>query len=178
MRTWFIAGAPLALIGCGSTAEAPETEPSGAATAVIDASTVVLEADGIEVGGERLFFKAGQNEAIALVAKVLGDPESTGANAECGAGPMEMAEFANGLTLNFQDGALVGWITSQEHEKIAQAGEIQLGAARSVLETSDFVTWERDSTLGDEFTAGDNVGGFIEEDKVSMLYAGTQCFFR
>jgi hypothetical protein len=32
--------------------------------------------------------------------------------------------------------------------------------------------------LGEEFALGPKIGGFIKADKVEMLYAGTQCFFR
>ncbi|MDP4604594.1 MAG: aspartate-semialdehyde dehydrogenase, partial [Erythrobacter sp.] len=58
------------------------------------------------------------------------------------------------------------------------AGDVQLGSSRTALEAAPGFTRVEGSTLGEEFALGDRIGGFVEGDAVSMLYAGTQCFFR
>jgi hypothetical protein len=61
---------------------------------------------------------------------------------------------------------------------VALAGDVQVGTARAIVAAASGFTLVEGSTLGEEFALGDKVGGFIAGDKVEMLYAGTQCFFR
>ena len=58
------------------------------------------------------------------------------------------------------------------------AGDVQVGSARNVAEAAPGYAAVEGSTLGEEFALGERIGGFITADKVEMLYAGTQCFFR
>ena len=93
--------------------------------------------------------------------------------------------FPGGLTAHFQEGRLVGWNwhLAQDGDAPATgtvklAGEVQVGSARGVAEAAPGFAPVEGSTLGEEFAIGEAIGGFITGDKVEMLYAGTQCFFR
>jgi hypothetical protein len=89
------------------------------------------------------------------------------------------------LTLHFQEGRLVGWNwhLAQDGDAPATgtvklAGDVQVGSARNAAEAAPGFAVVEGSTLGEEFALGPKIGGFIKADKVEMLYAGTQCFFR
>ncbi len=109
----------------------------------------------------------------------------SGENSECGAGAVAYADLAGGLTVHFQQGRLVGWNwrTVQDGDPAASgtlrlAGDVQVGTPRAVAEAAPGFAKVEASTLGEEFALGGKIGGFIEGDKVSMLYAGIQCFAR
>lgn len=176
-----------ALAGCDSgEVPSPVERQQGEVTPqAVPANVVELRGEGLGAGPEAFFFAAGQTEVEAALAKALGAALRTGSLAECGAGPMTFVDFAGGLTAHFQDNRLVGWNwhLAQDGDlpgsgTIRLAGEVQLGAARSIVLAAPGFALVEGSTLGEEFALGSNVGGFIESDKVEMLYAGTQCFFR
>jgi hypothetical protein len=138
----------------------------------------VLRSDGLSSGTEAFYFAAGQSEVVAALSNSLLAPTSEDTNEECGAGPVDFASFGSALTVNFQGGSLVGWILSEPAEKVTVVGDVQIGTPRAEVEDITGYVAIEGSTLGEEFALGDAIGGFFEEDKVSMLYAGTQCFFR
>ena len=177
----------VALTGCDSgEVPSPAERQQGVAPAqMVAANMVELRGEGLSAGPEAFYFAAGQNEVETALAKALGKPLRSGDNGECGAGPMVFTDFASGLTVHFQEGRLVGWNwhLAQDGDRPASgvvklAGDVQIGSPRSLAEATTGYDPVEDSTLGEEFALGDNVGGFIEGDAVEMLYAGTQCFFR
>ena len=181
-----LAGA-LVLAGCDSGAvPSPAERQQGAAPAgEVAANAVELRGEGLTAGSEAFYFAAGQKEVEAALAKALGAALRTGENSECGAGPVTFTDFPGGLTAHFQQGRLVGWNwhLAQDGDTPASgtvklAGEVQVGSARAVAEAAPGFAPVEGSTLGEEFALGSNIGGFIAADKVEMLYAGTQCFFR
>ena len=186
MRIAFLAlvGA-LALAGCDSGA-APDAAATGeAGQAPVAANAVELRGDGLTAGAESFFFAAGQTEVETALAKALGPKLRGGENGECGAGPMTFTDYAGGLTAHFQEGKLVGWNwhLPQDGDRAASgtiglAGMVQLGAPRTAAESASGFAKVEGSTLGEEFMISDTLGGFITGDRVEMLYAGTQCFFR
>ena len=108
-------------------------------------------------------------------------------NEECGAGPMDfVSSSATGLTLNFQEGQLVGWFFDGDGKLARTAQDITVGSTRSDLEAALPIEMQTDSTLGIEFFSGSGENGFIagflsDESKnatVESLYSGTNCFFR
>ena len=115
-------------------------------------------------------------------ANVLGEPVSRNEIDECGAGPMAMTSYAGELTVNFQEGSLVGWnigtAPDGEAAKIQIDADVAIGMSSDELENAAGYSPIEGSTLGEEFALGDRVGGFVDNGAVSMLYAGTQCFFR
>jgi hypothetical protein len=181
-----LAGA-LALAGCdsGDVPSPAQRQQGGAPAGEVAANAVELRPQGLAAGAEAFYFAAGQKEVEAALAKALGPSLRTGANAECGAGPVTFTDFPGGLTAHFQEGRLVGWNwhLAQDGDTPATgtvklAGEVQVGSARSVAEAAPGFAPVEGSTLGEEFAIGEAIGGFITGDKVEMLYAGTQCFFR
>jgi hypothetical protein len=177
----------LTLSACdsGGVPSPAERQPGETAVQPLADNAVELRGEGLAAGSEAFFFAAGQAEIEAALTKALGPKLRTGDNAECGAGPITFTDFAGGLTAHFQEGRLVGWNwhLTQDGDAPASgtiklAGDVQLGAARSIAEAAPGFAPVDGSTLGEEFALGDNIGGFIEADKVAMLYAGTQCFFR
>jgi hypothetical protein len=179
--------AALALAGCDSgQVPSPAERQQGEAPVQAAAPNVVeLRGEGLSAGPEAFYFAAGQSEVEAALAEALGAPLRSGENPECGAGPITFTDFAGGLTAHFQEGRLVGWNwhLAQDGDRPASgvvklAGEVQVGAARSILEAAPGFAPVEGSTLGEEFALGGKIGGFVKGDAVEMLYAGTQCFFR
>lgn len=173
--------AALALSACDSgKVPSPAERQAGGGTdfSAIDPSLVLLKGDGLSVGAEAFYFADGQTEVEAALARSLGKASDTADMPECGAGPMVSSSYSGGLTVNFQNGSLAGWNVRDGAANIVLDGEVGIGTPRSQVEArGDFLMID-DSTLGDEFAIGDDLGGFFEDDGVSMLYAGTQCFFR
>ena len=178
MRIVPITLAAFLLASCGGNdVPSPAERLEGEAAAPVDEGLVTLRADGLTAGAESFFFAAGENEVSAALTATLGEPV-TSSNPECGAGPMSFAAFPGGLAVNFQDGSLVGWVLDGVGDKIEVSGDAAIGTPRAALETLPSYGVIEDSTLGEEFYISGELGGFVEDDAVSMLYAGTQCFFR
>ncbi|OYX54852.1 MAG: hypothetical protein B7Y86_15190 [Brevundimonas subvibrioides] len=117
---------------------------------------------------------------IAAVAASVGGaaPEVT-TNSECGAGPVQFAQFGNGLQLAFQDSKFAGWTLDQEG--LSTVDGVEVGMSRAALSANRTVEMQEDSTLGAEFSAGDISGFFAStaaDSPVTSLYAGLTCFFR
>ena len=177
----------LALAGCdsGEVPSPAERQQGEGAQAPVAADMVELRAEGLTAGTEAFYFAAGQQEVEAALVAALGPVLRTGENRECGAGPVTFTDFGGGLTAHFQEGRLVGWNwhTPQDGDAptrgtIRLPGDVQLGAPRAALEAAPGFARVEGSTLGEEFALGERIGGFVTGDKVEMLYAGTQCFFR
>lgn len=181
-----LAGA-LALAGCdsGDVPSPAERQQGEAASAPVAANVVELGGEGLSAGAEAFYFAAGQAEVEAALGKALGASLRSGENRECGAGPITFTDYAGGLTAHFQQGRLVGWNwhAPQDGDKpaggaVRLAGKVQVGSPRAEVEAATGFSKVEGSTLGEEFALGGKIGGFITGDKVEMLYAGTQCFFR
>ncbi|MEW4447750.1 hypothetical protein [Qipengyuania sp. JC766] len=132
--------------------------------------------------GATLGNNAPRDQVEAELAKSLGPVAERGRNEECGAGPVESSRFDGGLTINFQDGRMAGWVLEQGDADIAtKDGGITVGSSFAELDAAYTVELV-DSTLGDEFTTGEGINGFLTGEgdarTVESLYAGTTCFFR
>lgn len=181
-----LAGA-LALSGCDSgEVPNPAQADRAAPAAAVEDNVVDLRTDGVAAGSEAFYFAAGRSEVEAALARVLGAAMNSGTNAECGAGPVEFTDFPGGLAVHFQQGRLVGWNWRLPQDGDARpqgtirlaGGEVQLGSPRAVAAATPGFARIDASTLGEEFSLGPSIGGFLENEAVSMLYAGTQCFMR
>lgn len=179
MRHALATFALLALAACGdSGVPPPGQEKLRASEPQVAANEVVLRAEGLVAGPEAFYFSAGKNEVEAALSKALGEPVERSENAECGSGPMQFTEYQGGLIVNFQSGNLSGWNARGEGGAMRLAGDVQVGSTRAEAEQADGFTAIPSSTLGDEFALGNAMGGFFEGDRVVMMYAGSQCFFR
>ena len=119
-----------------------------------------------------------QASAIASASKVIGaGPANVAPNFECGAGPLQIATWDQGMTLLFQNGDFVGWVATSRG--FATGTGIAIGQTRQQIETAALTV--RETTLGWEFDAGGVFGLFEQPDanaKVTTLWSGTTCFFR
>jgi len=178
---------PLMLAACDKAAEAPEVAETAAAVPAAAADLMLdLQATGIVVpaqgGAEQLDIPFGSARAAAeaTIAAVAGEVQSRGENAECGAGPMQMTEYAR-LTLNFQDDKFVGWFARAPYVPELPRAEMLADPAVALV---------NGSTLGEEFTIGAISGNpaapiisglFANAEDtaaVEALWAGTNCLFR
>ncbi|MCP5397563.1 MAG: aspartate-semialdehyde dehydrogenase [Sphingomonadaceae bacterium] len=176
MRLLILASA-LALAACSDAGD-PAGEASGDGSTPVAQASAQLGANGITLTGGAedvlVAFGTPRAEAEATLVPLLGEPQSRDANPECGAGPMEFSNY-EGLTLNFQDGTLVGWF--------AKGAPYLPSETRAEL--GDAATPFADSTIGEEFTMGEReaiVSGLFASDDadapVTDLWAGTNCIFR
>lgn len=168
----------LALAACGTEAPPPYEQQQSETAATVDASRVVLRGNGLAAGAESFFFSAGRSEVERSLTAALGEPEGRQQNDECGAGAMEFTAFPGGLTVNFQNDFLVGWYVDEASTNIVLEGGGGVATPRTEIAETPGFTMIADSTLGEEFALGDSIGGFLDENGVSGLYAGTNCFFR
>ena len=164
VRALTILAATLALGACVGTPREPEPP------------VLTLDAAGIQptVSQLRIDFGRAQPGVIDTVSRLLGDgPEAVTTNAECGAGPVTSATWEDGLTLNFQNGDFVGWVSSDPD--LGVAGGFRPGMSRLEMPQTSFQI----TTLGTEFSRSDINGILTEGDAaIRLLWAGTTCFFR
>lgn len=105
-------------------------------------------------------------------------------NDECGAGAMDFTAYET-LTLNFQNGLLVGWF-AKAPANIATIDGIRPGITRAELESERQLEMVTGSTLDGEFRYflpnQTEIGGFLDGAGggavVTALHSGTNCFFR
>jgi hypothetical protein len=167
---------------------ANEAEPAAnatvAANAVEAAPALALSPDGLtivlESGSTRhANFGMARDVVVPMVTAALGKPTGTGHNDECGQGPMEMVDFKGGLDLEFQDGKFVGWdVDGREKDGYATMNGIGIGSTLKELRGSFSGVTVENSTLGDEFTAGE-LGGLLTSLKpdatITHMWAGSTC---
>ena len=193
-RAFAAAACALLVTACGggeasAPVEARDGE-NGAATAPANVAAsaqpeVQMHAEGLRLapaspGEANLAFGAAQSDVLARLGP-LGTAQVS-ANAECGAGPMEIAEFPNGLSLLFQEGRFVGWsIDGRTGNRLATTAGIGTGSTRAELDAAYPGATIEESTLGQEFGA-DGIGGLLDgagpDARVTALWAGTTCMFR
>lgn len=182
--------AALALAACSPADEGNESTAeaghSGAPQkAEVEAGTVQLGGGVIAVTGAMgtsLAYGSPRETVEAELTKVLGPSGEKSSNGECGAGPMEFTKFDPGLTLNFQDGKLVGWYLEGKSTLRSDKG-IGIGSTAAEFVAAHSAEPIDDSTLGSEYySEAGNIGAFMSESAekpvVESLYSGTNCFFR
>lgn len=195
-----LALALLVLAGCSSDAPpdkpADETVPAASAaplpaTAPDDAITeTAAPVLAVEAEGLRLFnAKTGSARPVAfgtprdqvLTSLAFRGPPGTGRNSECGAGPLDYANWPDGLGLYFQGGNFVGWMLDKRAKGgITTASGIGPGSSRADLESAYSATFS-DTTLGTEFAAGELFGlldGEGKNAKITNMWGGVSCNFR
>lgn len=164
MRAMLALGAMVLLSGCVGAPREPAPPP------------ISLDAQGIQptISGLRIDFGRAQVGVIDTVSRLLGEgPDAIVTNAECGAGPITAASWGDGLTLNFQDGAFVGWVNTDPD--LAVAGGFRAGQPRLEMPAVSFQI----TSLGTEFARSDIAGLLTEGDvAIAQLWAGRTCFAR
>lgn len=120
-------------------------------------------------------------ERVLAVLQAFRGPADRGTNSECGAGPLDYAVWADGLTLHFQDGRFAGWALDGRAEGAhSTRSGIGPGSTRRELEAAYNSRIEQ-SSLGTEFTAG-GISGILHgaggEARITDMWAGLSCVFR
>ena len=133
---------------------------------------------------------------VRTITNVLGEPPaSVGVNGECGAGPLKMATWANGLTLAFREqdrgdaSSGRGWQFAggslnpgrgAGRAPATMAG-VGLGTTRAEVESAYVIKGVK-SSLGYEFSTASGLYGLFDgagpQARVSALWSGTSCVFR
>lgn len=150
-------------------------------------ATLHLSGDGLTLidpaGGKAhlVAFGIPREVAVPLVAGARGDAQAEGEHEDCGAGPLEYANFAGDLVLSFQDDKFVGWTVGRGGEaRLATATGIHLGSTRSELAAVGEVDVKA-SSLGAEFSV-DGLSGLLDGEggaaRITDLWAGTTCIAR
>jgi len=156
--------AALVLSACVSSAP---TEP--------EPSALTLDAGGLQptISGLRVDFGRAQLGVVDTVSRLLGDRPQITTNSNCSTGPLTIAQWRDGLTLNFQDNAFVGWSTTDPD--LAVAGGFAAGQPRLEMPSVSFQVTPR----GTEFNRAGVFGLLDENDTaVRVMWSGTTCFFR
>jgi hypothetical protein len=151
-----------------------------------DKPTLVLDSNGILAGGteeSRVAFGSNSADTIGRVTPLLGKLYDKDESKECGAGPMEFANWGK-VVLMFMDGKFVGWEQREASDEpwIGTPGGVTIGTPRSELQTSFGAAPKVEKTsLGHEFNAA-GFTGLLSSDKpdakVTALWAGTNCIMR
>lgn len=193
-RTAFALAAVMAVTACDRSIEPTEAPvaPAGAPSEAAVPPATAQQSGGLTIEGEglRVFdaegaaralpFGSPQETVIAAVSATTGGaaPEQN-TNEECGQGPVQFAQYDNGLQLLFQQGEFRGWFLDEAG--LTTVDGIGVGTPRGDLNAARPIEIDAQSTLGIEFTAGD-LGGFLTSadsaGAVESLYAGDTCFFR
>ena len=189
----------LALTACAPEreprAEAPEpaaaSAPRRASAPAASKPSPPAELPDLAMEGEGLRLLSGtgvrslpfgtRREALLAMLEASRSPADSGTLSECGAGPLDYAAWADGLTLYFQEGRFAGWALDERAEGAhATASGIGPGSTRQALHAAYDAKVEQ-STLGTEFRTGD-LSGLLDgpgpNARVTALWAGVSCVFR
>ena len=171
-----------------SVQPAQSVEAAPAPSPARSVPALAVEAEGLRLidaeSGRARALPFGLSEAqVAEALAFRGPPAASGLNPECGAGPMTIVRWADGLGVHHQDGRFVGWALARgptpEGAPTTAAG-VGVGSTRAELEAAYAITVET-TTLGLEFHAGGLHGlldGAGAQARVTNLWAGTDCAFR
>lgn len=109
-------------------------------------------------------------------------PAGQGTNQDCGAGPVQYANWPDGLSLVFQKGSFVGWgLDGRAKGALATAIGIGPGSTRAELEAAYANIEVNRTSLGTEFAGGGLFGvldGAGPGARVTDMWAGVSCVAR
>lgn len=118
---------------------------------------------------------------LATLERLRG-PAGKGTNQDCGAGPVQYANWADGLSLVFQRDRFVGWgLNRRAAGAIGTSSSIGPGSTRAQLDDAyGDVRFSR-SSIGQEFSVA-GISGLIEgasgDAKITDMWAGISCVAR
>lgn len=134
-------------------------------------------------------FETPVDKTIETIEKVLKSKPAININSECGAGPLKMATWENGLTLLFKKNKeswlFVGWAANEpkiQQMKLTTMAGIGVGSTKKEMESAYSIKVSKTS-LGSEFsTHSDDLFGIFdgpdENAKITNLWSGISCNFR
>jgi hypothetical protein len=164
--------------------------PSSAAPPAAPLPRLALSSEGLDLvdaasGSTRhLRFGSDLPAVLTAIARVEGTASERATNGECGAGPLDIAMWPDGLSLLGQKDRFVGWAVNRAHNAGGPApatmSGIGIGSTRAQLESA-YVIQVQQTTLGTEFSAGALQGVLASprpDARITALWAGTSCVFR
>ncbi len=165
---------PIAALGVVALVAGCATAPS----ATRNMPSIQVTESGLGPAGSPLqidFGRAQQGVLDAVTALQGEGPRDARLMQECGAGPVYIARWDNGLSLNFMDGRFLGWVAQAPFNAIYPTGAVALGTPEADLAGIPL----QDTSLGKEFEGG-GLFHLLEEDRaqVTTVWAGLTCFFR
>ncbi len=167
-----------------SASAAPTQPPDGPAA---PAAKLAVDGEGLRFfsstngSASPVGFGRPQAEVLAVLEGVRG-AAGRGVNADCGAGPVDYANWADGLSLVFQQGKFVGWgLDGRATGAIGTASGIGPGSTRAELDDAYGDVTVTKTSLGEEF-AGGGIQGVLDgpdaQAKITDLWAGVSCVAR
>ncbi len=156
------------------------------------ASNALQLVDAVTGSTREITFGMPFDQLVKIVSRILeGEPTSVGVNTECGAGPLKMATWPNGLTLVFKEKKkgnaewlFAGWFagnpTGKGGKPITMAG-VGVGSTLEELENA-YVTTVTKTTLGQEFSIKSGFYGLLsgtgKRATIDVMWSGASCNFR
>ena len=150
-----------------------------------------LTADGLHLydrqSDSTRVLRFGMKQSEVMAALAFEGVADRGLLEECGAGPLDVASWPNGLAVYFQDGKWLGWASGPRpdgNKKLAAAMTTEgmgPGSYREELEREYGPIKVAESTLGAEFEAGGMFGIFDSDlpgAMVTNMWAGVSCNMR
>lgn len=169
---------------------ATENSRSSVARTVENASQpkLAIDPDGLRWfmppnGAARpLPFGMAQVDTLSSLEGVRGKA-AEGINADCGAGTVQYANWADGLSLVFQNGRFAGWsLDGRAAGGLTTADGIGIGTTRAALdEAIGAPLIVRETSIGTEFTAGAYHGLFDgkgADARITDMWTGVNCVAR
>lgn len=181
-----LAAAALLTLGACQTAPLPQAAPS---SSPLEPSRpgLAVEAEGLRWflppnGSARPLPFGTDKETVLRSLELVRGPAGRGVNRDCGAGPVETATWADGLSLVFQDDKFAGWgLDGRATGAIGTANGIGPGTTRAALTENVADVRVFPSTLGTEFSAGGYFGlldGNRATSRITDMWAGVSCVAR
>ncbi|MEO7463023.1 MAG: hypothetical protein ABIT96_09865 [Ferruginibacter sp.] len=155
-------------------------------------SNAVQLVDAVTGSTKEISFGMPYEQLVAITGRILeGKPISVGVNSECGAGPLKMATWPNGLTLVFMEKKrgssewlFAGWFAGKptgKGDKPTTMAGVGVGSTLEELESA-YVTTITKTTLGQEFSIKQGFYGILsgtgKKATIDVIWSGTSCNFR
>jgi hypothetical protein len=131
-------------------------------------------------------------QIVAIVRNILErEPAKVGVNSECGAGPLKMASWSNGLTLVFKETKrdngewlFAGWFASKpqpKESKLSTMAGVGVGSTLAELKSAYKISVSK-TTLGQEFAVKSGFYGLLsgigDDATIDAMWSGVSCNFR
>lgn len=169
-----------------------ETAVEAKATYHLALTSDALQLVNSETGSTtQIVFGKPLEQMVETLNKVLDSKvASIGVNSECGAGPLKMAVWKNGLNIVFKaqkstgDWQFAGWYLGKPSDNLkglqTMAG-IGIGSTRQEMESAYSIKLTKTS-LGHEFSTSGGLYGILDgtrnDSKITDMWSGLTCIFR
>lgn len=152
-----------------------------------DAAALAVEGEGLRFfarstgSATPLAFGLDADQVLGVLERNRGTA-ARGTNEDCGAGPVQYANWADGLSVVLQNGRFVGWgLDRRAAGAIQTANGIGPGSTRAELDEAFGTVTVSQTSLGAEFAAGEVFGlldGPGPTAKITDMWAGVSCVAR